>query len=68
MPDDIILRDMKAKTNEMEGIVRWLERLYYNQSVVDIFHKPALSMIITGAKFLHDNMKYLRDEYAKKQD
>jgi len=63
MPDDIILRDLESHVSSLTDTVFFLEKLYYNRSVVGIFKQQALSVMLAGARFVRDNLVYLRDTY-----
>lgn len=62
--DEKVLTDLQDAADGAKAIGDLLDRLYYHSDFSTVFNRPVLSMLIAGAKYLHDNLIILKDKYA----
>ena len=61
--DDKLLSDFEKHTKELEDIKSWLNDLYYHPEFSSLFNRPVISMLITAADYLRQNLITLRQKY-----
>jgi hypothetical protein len=61
--DDKLVEDLKRMIDEEQSHVDLLEKLYYHPDFGTFSTRPIISMVITGCKYIRDNLTVLRDKY-----
>ncbi len=61
--DEKLMADLEEKISSVNDTVLMLDRLYYHPDFGTIRTRPIISMMITGAKYLRDNLEVLKKMY-----
>jgi len=61
--DDKLISDFNKHVKELEGVKAWLNDLYYHPEFSSLFNRPVISMLITAADYLTQNLITLRQKY-----
>ena len=64
--DKKIIDDLNGMIEGENAAIHLLDLLYYNSEFGTLRTRPIISMLITAAKYLRDNLIVLRDGYRGK--
>jgi len=66
MIDAKVVQDVASAKDDTLHIKLVLDRLYYHPDFGTTRTRPIISMLLTGAQYLHDNLEVLGQVYREK--
>lgn len=65
--DEKIIDDIKEHSDNMQGLLDWLDKLYFDTRLSEVFNRPALSILITACRFMIANLNGMKTTYMTKR-
>lgn len=65
--DEKILDDIKEHQDNIQSVLDWLDKVYFDVHLSTIFNRATLSILITGCRFLIANLEGMSKTYQIKR-
>lgn len=66
MPDDVLTKDFTTHLERLASLKAWLQTLYYHAEFGKFYTRPVISLLVTAADFLIENLTTMRARWLMK--